>query len=108
MHQRAVYQSTSRIIAGSGAGFVDIMANDGPDPAGRMETAMESAPSTGRGEYSQETAYIPIRVLGRGAFGEAVLYRRVEVSDYFRAFVIAGSRIANMIAYVIEPAYERS
>ena len=27
---------------------------------------------------SQETAYIPVRVLGRGAFGEAVLYRRLE------------------------------
>ena len=26
----------------------------------------------------QETAYIPVRVLGRGAFGEAVLYRRLE------------------------------
>ena len=30
---------------------------------------------------SQETAYIPIRVLGRGAFGEAVLYRKVEASS---------------------------
>ena len=27
---------------------------------------------------TQETAYIPVRVLGRGAFGEAVLYRRLE------------------------------
>ena len=27
---------------------------------------------------SQETGYIPVRVLGRGAFGEAVLYRKVE------------------------------
>ncbi len=27
---------------------------------------------------SQETAYVPVRVLGRGAFGEAVLYRRIE------------------------------
>ena len=29
---------------------------------------------------SQATAYVPIRVLGRGAFGEAVLYRKVAVS----------------------------
>ncbi|KAK2160855.1 hypothetical protein LSH36_126g08022 [Paralvinella palmiformis] len=29
-------------------------------------------------EGSQETAYIPIRILGRGAFGEAVLYRKCE------------------------------
>lgn len=27
---------------------------------------------------SHETAYIPVRILGRGAFGEAVLYRRLE------------------------------
>ena len=31
-------------------------------------------------ESSQESAYVPIRVLGRGAFGEAVLYRKVTVS----------------------------
>jgi hypothetical protein len=24
--------------------------------------------------------YIPVRTLGRGAFGEAVLYRKIEVS----------------------------
>ena len=33
-------------------------------------------------EGSQETAYIPIRILGRGAFGEAVLYRKCEVSGF--------------------------
>lgn len=27
-----------------------------------------------------EVTYVPIRVLGKGAFGEAVLYRKVEVS----------------------------
>lgn len=31
---------------------------------------------------SQDFAYVPIRVLGRGAFGEAVLYRKVAVSVY--------------------------
>ena len=30
----------------------------------------------------KETAYIPIRVLGRGAFGEAMLYRKVAVSTH--------------------------
>ena len=27
----------------------------------------------------QEASYMPIRVLGKGAFGEAVLYRKTEV-----------------------------
>lgn len=39
--------------------------------AGNMDTGSP-------GSASQETSYIPIRVLGRGAFGEAVLYRRLE------------------------------
>lgn len=30
------------------------------------------------GEIQQEM-YIPVRTLGRGAFGEAVLYRKIEV-----------------------------
>jgi len=30
-------------------------------------------------ESPTEVTYIPIRVLGKGAFGEATLYRRVEV-----------------------------
>lgn len=30
-----------------------------------------------------ETSYTPIRVLGRGAFGQAVLYRKIEVSLQF-------------------------
>ena len=36
---------------------------------------------TDRGDISpglQETAYIPVRILGRGAFGEAVLYRKIQ------------------------------
>lgn len=28
----------------------------------------------------QQEMYIPVRTLGRGAFGEAVLYRKIEVS----------------------------
>lgn len=27
----------------------------------------------------QQEMYIPVRTLGRGAFGEAVLYRKIEV-----------------------------
>jgi hypothetical protein len=30
-------------------------------------------------ESPQEASYIPVRVLGKGAFGEAVLYRKTEV-----------------------------
>lgn len=43
-------------------------------------------PSTGPGPRAggaaeqEELHYIPIRVLGRGAFGEATLYRRTEVA----------------------------
>lgn len=43
-------------------------------------------PSTGPGQRAggaaeqEELHYIPIRVLGRGAFGEATLYRRTEVA----------------------------
>lgn len=38
-------------------------------------------PRAGGGAPEQEELhYIPIRVLGRGAFGEATLYRRTEVA----------------------------
>lgn len=30
----------------------------------------------------QQEMYIPVRTLGRGAFGEAVLYRKIEVSKH--------------------------
>ncbi|XP_038601990.1 serine/threonine-protein kinase Nek9, partial [Tachyglossus aculeatus] len=35
-------------------------------------------PRPGPGAELEELHYIPIRVLGRGAFGEATLYRRTE------------------------------
>ena len=35
-------------------------------------------------EGALETTYIPIRILGRGAFGEAVLYRKSDVSVFRR------------------------
>uniref|UniRef100_A0A3B4B2W1 Uncharacterized protein n=1 Tax=Periophthalmus magnuspinnatus TaxID=409849 RepID=A0A3B4B2W1_9GOBI len=38
-----------------------------------------SAASSFNGE-EEKLHYIPIRILGRGAFGEATLYRRTEVS----------------------------
>ena len=56
-------------------GFVDIMAG---------ESGLEDADASGGlgTDYSQGTAYTPIKVLGRGAFGEAVLYRREEVRAF--------------------------
>lgn len=39
-----------------------------------------SALGTYNGE-EEKLHYIPIRILGRGAFGEAILYRRTEVSS---------------------------
>lgn len=43
-----------------------------------LESDGRSAPAAYSGE--EETLhYIPIRILGRGAFGEATLYRRSEV-----------------------------
>lgn len=33
-------------------------------------------------ESPTEVTYVPIRVLGKGAFGEATLYRRVEASTF--------------------------
>ena len=61
------------IIGALGRTLLTSMAADGGS-----ESDLTS--SFGRGDGSQETAYIPVRVLGRGAFGEAVLYRKVEVS----------------------------
>ena len=38
---------------------------------------------------SQEANYTPIRVLGRGAFGEAILYRRIEVRiQLYNIFIV--------------------
>lgn len=37
-------------------------------------------PRAGGAAEQEELHYIPIRVLGRGAFGEATLYRRTEVA----------------------------
>lgn len=45
-----------------------------------------SASGTFNGE-EEKLHYIPIRILGRGAFGEATLYRRTEVSCAFLYFV---------------------
>lgn len=42
-----------------------------------------SASSTFTGE-EEKLHYIPIRILGRGAFGEATLYRRTEVEASLR------------------------
>lgn len=45
------------------------------------------------GSFSSEEEklhYIPIRVLGRGAFGEATLYRRTEVSSLTNTFTLTG------------------
>ena len=41
---------------------------------------LESGQYPVRNEGTQETSYTIVRVLGRGAFGEAVLYRKTEVS----------------------------
>lgn len=54
----------------SGAG-----GDSGPGPSA------SPGPRTGGGAAEQEELhYIPIRILGRGAFGEATLYRRTEVA----------------------------
>lgn len=46
----------------------DLSSRSGPRPA----------PPVLGGEQ-EELHYVPIRILGRGAFGEATLYRRTEV-----------------------------
>lgn len=49
--------------------------DSGPGPsAGQLQRA------GGGAAEQEELHYIPIRVLGRGAFGEATLYRRTEVA----------------------------
>ena len=46
--------------------------------------AAEVTLTVDRGDESPtEVTYVPIRVLGKGAFGEATLYRRVEVLQLF-------------------------
>lgn len=58
------------------------MADDGELGLSPKLIEAESCASASFGstsDCSQVTAYILIRVLGRGAFGEAVLYRKVEV-----------------------------
>lgn len=48
------------------------------DLGGGSVVSERSASSTFNGE-EEKLHYIPIRILGRGAFGEATLYRRTEV-----------------------------
>lgn len=49
------------------------------DLGGGSVVSERSALGTFNGE-EEKLHYIPIRILGRGAFGEATLYRRTEVS----------------------------
>ena len=55
----------------------------------RNGTIIENSETAGDDDLSNsvqtttQAQYEPIRVLGRGAFGEAVLYRRVEVIAQF-------------------------
>ena len=48
------------------------------DLGGESVASGRSASGTFSGE-EEKLHYIPIRILGRGAFGEATLYRRTEV-----------------------------
>lgn len=48
--------------------------DSGPGPSA------SPGPRAGGAAEQEELHYIPIRVLGRGAFGEATLYRRTEVA----------------------------
>lgn len=52
------------------------------DLGGGSVVSERSAASTFNGE-EEKLHYIPIRILGRGAFGEATLYRRTEVRLIF-------------------------
>ncbi|XP_028914694.1 serine/threonine-protein kinase Nek9 isoform X2 [Ornithorhynchus anatinus] len=54
----------------------DFGSGSGPDPDPHPRPG--SGPRPGPGAEQEELHYIPIRVLGRGAFGEATLYRRTE------------------------------
>ena len=58
--------------------FVDNMAADDKE-------LISSATLSPICEGCQETSYLYVRVLGRGAFGQAVLYRKTEVT-IFRTF----------------------
>ena len=62
--------------------FVDKMAGEG-----YLSSRSTSSLSTPRYDYSQEAAYVPVRVLGKGAFGEATLYRKTEVGKDFNSFL---------------------
>lgn len=50
------------------------------DLGGGSVVSERSASGTFNGE-EEKLHYIPIRILGRGAFGEATLYRRTEVTS---------------------------
>lgn len=50
------------------------------DLGGGSVVSERSASSTFSAE-EEKLHYIPIRILGRGAFGEATLYRRTEVTS---------------------------
>ena len=50
------------------------------DLGGGSVVSERSGSGTFNGE-EEKLHYIPIRILGRGAFGEATLYRRTEVSS---------------------------
>lgn len=48
--------------------------------ATEVDTAEAPPVPSGVSDALQETSYLFVKVLGRGAFGEAVLYRKTEVS----------------------------
>ena len=55
------------------AAFMNFGESDAMQPT-------EAADSMAAPVQPQEEMYTPVRVLGKGAFGEAVLYRKTEVS----------------------------
>lgn len=57
------------------------------DLGGGSVVSERSASGTINGE-EEKLHYIPIRILGRGAFGEATLYRRTEVTSAWSAKLI--------------------
>lgn len=58
-----------------------------------------SASGTFNGE-EEKLHYIPIRILGRGAFGEATLYRRTEVTSALsRTLVVPSTALINKNKY---------
>lgn len=66
------------------------------DLGGGSVVSERSASGAFNGE-EEKLHYIPIRVLGRGAFGEATLYRRTEVGDGDRVSVVRYSCVAPSI-----------